>query len=495
MSTDRRYEHFINGEWVPPSSGAYFDSTNPATLDVLYQAARGNGADVERAVSAASAAFENPSWRNLSQTKRGHLLRRLGDLVGEHADELARMESQDNGKLLREMRAQLAAMPEYYYYYAGLADKIQGDTIPGSTPAILNYTLREPLGVVGAITPWNSPLTLTTSKLAPALAAGNTIVIKPSEYTSATVLRLAALADEAGFPAGVINVVTGFGAEAGAALVDDARLAKISFTGSTATGARIASSTASRFIGSTLELGGKSPNIVFADADITNASMGVVAGIFAAAGQTCIAGSRVFAHKSVYDELLERVANRARSIVIGDPLLDATELGPLAFQDQRDKVASYVDLGVSEGATVLTGGGRPNIPLGGYFFEPTVLTDVDNSMRVVREEIFGPVAAIMPFETEEEVLRLANDTTYGLAAGVWTTNLARAHRMASRLEAGTVWVNTYRAMSPASPREGFKTSGVGVEHGMESIREYTRLKSIWINTDESPIADPFIMRS
>jgi acyl-CoA reductase-like NAD-dependent aldehyde dehydrogenase len=495
MSTDRRYEHFINGEWVPPSSGAYFDSTNPATLDVLYQAARGNGADVERAVSAASAAFENPSWRNLSQTKRGHLLRRLGDLVGEHADELARMESQDNGKLLREMRAQLAAMPEYYYYYAGLADKIQGDTIPGSTPAILNYTLREPLGVVGAITPWNSPLTLTTSKLAPALAAGNTIVIKPSEYTSATVLRLAALADEAGFPAGVINVVTGFGAEAGAALVDDVRLAKISFTGSTATGARIASSTASRFIGSTLELGGKSPNIVFADADITNASMGVVAGIFAAAGQTCIAGSRVFAHKSVYDELLERVANRARSIVIGDPLLDATELGPLAFQDQRDKVASYVDLGVSEGATVLTGGGRPNIPLGGYFFEPTVLTDVDNSMRVVREEIFGPVAAIMPFETEEEVLRLANDTTYGLAAGVWTTNLARAHRMASRLEAGTVWVNTYRAMSPASPREGFKTSGVGVEHGMESIREYTRLKSIWINTDESPIADPFIMRS
>ncbi|MCZ9880258.1 aldehyde dehydrogenase [Arthrobacter sp. B2a2-09] len=495
MSTERRYEHFINGEWVPPSSGEYFESTNPATLDVLYRAARGNEADVERAVSAAGAAFENPAWRDLSQTRRGHLLRRLGDLVGEHGEELARMETEDNGKLLREMRAQLAAMPEYYYYYAGLADKIQGDTIPGSSRAMLNYTLREPLGVVGAITPWNSPLTLTTSKLAPALAAGNTIVIKPSEYTSATVLRLAALADEAGFPPGVINVVTGFGAEAGAALVDDRRLAKISFTGSTATGARIASSTASRFIGSTLELGGKSPNIVFADANVANASMGVVAGIFAAAGQTCIAGSRVFAHKEVYDELLERVANRARSIVIGDPLLDATELGPLAFQDQRDKVAGYVDLGVSEGATVLTGGGRPNIGLGGYFFEPTVLTGVDNSMRVVREEIFGPVAAIMPFETEEEVLRLANDTSYGLAAGVWTTNLARAHRMASRLEAGTIWVNTYRTMSPQSPREGFKTSGVGVEHGMESIREYTRLKSVWINTDESPIADPFIMRS
>jgi acyl-CoA reductase-like NAD-dependent aldehyde dehydrogenase len=495
MSIDRRYEHFINGEWVAPSNGDYFESTNPTTLDVLYRAARGNEADVSKAVSAASAAFENPAWRDLSQTKRGHLLRRLGDLVGEHADELARMESEDNGKLLREMRAQLAAMPEYYYYYGGLADKIQGDTIPGSSRAMLNYTLREPLGVVGAITPWNSPLTLTTSKLAPALATGNTIVIKPSEYTSATVLRLAALAEEAGFPPGVINVVTGFGAEAGAALVDDRRLAKISFTGSTATGARIASSTASRFIGSTLELGGKSPNIVFADADIANASMGVVAGIFAAAGQTCIAGSRVFAHKSIYDELLERVANRARSIVIGDPLLDATELGPLAFADQRDKVASYVDLGVSEGATVLTGGGRPNTGLNGYFFEPTVLTDVNNSMRVVREEIFGPVAAIMPFETEEEVLSLANDTSYGLAAGIWTTNLSRAHRMASRLDAGTIWVNTYRTMSPQSPREGFKTSGVGVEHGMESIREYTRVKSVWINTDESPIADPFIMRS
>lgn len=495
MSTDRRYEHFINGEWVAPSNGDYFESTNPATLDVLYRAARGNEADVSKAVAAASAAFENPAWRDLSQTKRGHLLRRLGDLVGEHSDELARMESEDNGKLLREMRAQLAAMPEYYYYYGGLADKIQGDTIPCSSRAMLNYTLREPLGVVGAITPWNSPLTLTTSKLAPALATGNTIVIKPSEYTSATVLRLAALAEEAGFPPGVINVVTGFGAEAGAALVDDRRLAKISFTGSTATGARIASSTASRFIGSTLELGGKSPNIVFADADIANASTGVVAGIFAAAGQTCIAGSRVFAHKSVYDELLERVANRARSIVIGDPLLDATELGPLAFQDQRDKVASYVDLGVSEGATVLTGGGRPNTGLNGYFFEPTVLTDVDNSMRVVREEIFGPVAAIMPFETEDEVLRLANDTSYGLAAGIWTSNLSRAHRLASRLEAGTIWVNTYRTMSPQSPREGFKTSGVGVEHGMESIREYTRVKSVWINTDESPLADPFIMRS
>ncbi|MFB0834556.1 aldehyde dehydrogenase [Arthrobacter halodurans] len=490
-----RYEHYINGRPAAPIGGAYFESTNPATLEVLYEAARGTRDDVDAAVAAAGEAFENPLWRDLSPTKRGHLLRRLAELVGEHAEELAVMETQDNGKLLREMRGQLATLPEYLYYYAGLADKIQGSQIPTSSVQILNYTQREPLGVVGAITPWNSPLTLTTSKLAPALAAGNTLVIKPSEYTSRTILRVAELASEAGFPDGVVNVVTGYGAEAGAPLVDHPRLAKISFTGSTATGASIASSAAARFIGCTLELGGKSPNIVFEDANVDNAAMGVIAGIFAAAGQTCIAGSRVFAHRSVYDELLEKVANRARGIVIGDPMLEATELGPLAFDAQRQKVDSYVELGVSEGATVLTGGRRPDVDLPGYFYAPTVLTDVNNQMRVTREEIFGPVAAVMPFETEDEVLSLANDTQYGLAAGVWTQNLARAHRMARRLEAGTVWVNTYRAMSPMSPRQGFKSSGVGIEHGIESMYEYTRLKSVWINTDEGPVADPFIMRS
>jgi aldehyde dehydrogenase (NAD+) len=495
MSDLTTLRHFIGGERVEPASGEYFASTNPATREVLYQAARGDSADIDRAVAAAKDAFEDPRWRDLSQTRRGHLLRRLGELIAENAEELARMETLDNGKLLREMRGQLTTLPEYYHYYAGLADKIQGDFIPTSDRQVLNYTTREPLGVVGAITPWNSPLTLTSSKLAPALCAGNTVVIKPSEYTSATVVRLAELALDAGFPPGAVNVVTGFGAEAGQALVDHRDLAKISFTGSTATGARIAAATAGRFIGSTLELGGKSPNIVFEDANIANAAMGVVAGIFAAAGQTCIAGSRVFAHRSVYDELLERVAERARTIRIGDPLDAQTELGPLAFADQRDKVAGYVDLGRGEGARVLTGGRPTDGGLGGYFYEPTILVDVDNSMRVVREEIFGPVLAVMPFDTEEEVVRLANDTEYGLAAGVWTTNLARAHRMAARLDAGTVWVNTYRAMSPMSPRQGFKTSGVGVEHGTETIKEYTRLKSVWINTSEEPVADPFTMRS
>lgn len=495
MSDLRKLQHFIGGEWAEPTSGEYFESTNPATREPLYQAARGDAADVARAVDSARAAFEDPRWRDLSPTRRGHLLRRLGDLIAENAEELARMETQDNGKLLREMRAQLATLPEYYYYYAGLADKIHGDFLPTSDRSVLNYTSREPLGVVGAITPWNSPLTLTTSKLAPALCVGNTVVIKPSEYTSATVLRLAELVVEAGFPPGAVNVVTGFGAEAGQALVDHPALAKISFTGSTTTGSRIAANTAGRFIGSTLELGGKSPNIVFEDADVANAAMGVVAGIFAAAGQTCIAGSRVFVQRAVHEELLKLVSERASSIRIGNPLDDSTELGPLAFEDQRNKVAGYVDLGRSEGARVLTGGRPTDGGLGGYFYEPTVLVDVDNSMRVVREEIFGPVAAIMPFDTEDEVVRLANDTEYGLAAGVWTSNLSRAHRMAARLEAGTIWVNTYRAMSPMSPRQGFKNSGVGVEHGTETIKEYTRLKSVWINTSQEPVADPFIMRS
>ncbi|MFA4840553.1 MAG: aldehyde dehydrogenase [Agrococcus sp.] len=489
-----RYGHFIDGGWREPANGAYFASTNPATLEILYEAARGDASDVDAAVTAAARAFDAPSWRGLTATQRGKLLRRLGDLVGEHADELARLESLDNGKLLREMRGQLASLPEYLYYYGGLADKIQGSQIPTTNLQILNYTQREPLGVVGAITPWNSPLTLTTSKLAPALAAGNTVVIKPSEYTSRTLLRFAELASEAGFPDGVVNVVSGFGVEAGAALVEHRKLAKISFTGSTRTGSAIAASAAARFIGCTLELGGKSPNIVFDDANVGNAAMGVIAGIYAAGGQTCIAGSRVFAHRAVYDELLELVSQRARSIVIGDPLADATELGPLAFGDQLEKVQSYVGIGVDEGATLYAGGGRPAVDLPGYYFEPTVLTDVNNDMRVVREEIFGPVAAIMPFDDEDEVVRLANDTEFGLAAGVWTQNLARAHRMSRRLDAGTIWVNTYRAMSPMSPRQGFKSSGVGVEHGIESMYEYTRLKSVWINTDEAPVADPFVMR-
>jgi (Z)-2-((N-methylformamido)methylene)-5-hydroxybutyrolactone dehydrogenase len=484
MSDPSKLQHFIGGEWVPPTSGEYFESTNPATREVLYHAARGNAADVNAAVGAARATFDDPRWRDLSPTRRGHLLRRLGDLIGEHGEELARSETQDNGKLLREMRGQLATLPEYYYYYAGLADKIHGDVVPTSDRKVLNYTSREPLGVVGAITPWNSPLTLTTSKLAPALCVGNTVVIKPSEYTSATVLRLAEIAVEAGFPPGAVNVVTGFGAEAGQALVDHPTLAKVSFTGSTATGSRIAANTASRFIGSTLELGGKSPNIVFEDANVANAAMGVVAGIFAAAGQTCIAGSRVFVQRAVHDELLKLVTERAGSIRIGDPLEDSTELGPLAFEDQRDKVAGYVDLGRSEGARVLTGGRPTDGGLGGFFYEPTVLVDVDNSMRVVREEIFGPVAAIMPFDTEEEVVRLANDTEYGLAAAVFGADVPTALDVARRIESGICHVNSSTVHDePQMPFGGVKDSGWGRFGGSAALEEFTDLR--WMSIQQT----------
>ncbi|GAA2613400.1 aldehyde dehydrogenase [Streptomyces axinellae] len=493
-----RHDHYIGGAWAAPVGGAYLPSTNPTTGATWYETARGDRGDAERAVEAASAAFEDPAWRDMPQPRRAALLRRLAELIGEHGEELARTETLDNGKLLTEMRAQLASLPEYFHYYAGLADKPHGRTIPAARKEILNYTVREPLGVVVAITPWNSPLLLTATKIAPALAAGNTVVIKPSEHTSASLLQLAPLFEKAGFPPGVVNVVTGYGDEVGTPLVEHPRVAKVSFTGSTATGSRIAASCAARFVPTTLELGGKSPNIVFEDADVSNAATGIVAGVFAAAGQTCVAGSRVFAQRAVYDEVVERVSARAAAIRLGDPLEADTQLGPLAIESQRDRVEEYVRLGRSDGARVAEGGRRPDLgtPLsGGFFFRPTVFTDAVNSMRLCQEEIFGPVVALMPFDTEEELIGLANDTDYGLAAGVWTRDLARAHRVAAGLDAGTVWVNTYRSMSPMSPRSGFKSSGMGVEHGTEAMDEYTRLKSVWINTDEGPADDPFVLRS
>jgi acyl-CoA reductase-like NAD-dependent aldehyde dehydrogenase len=490
-----RRDHHIGGEQVPPAAGEYLPSINPTTGEAWYEAARGTAADVDRAVAAARLAFADPSWSGMSQTRRGALLRRVGELIGENAEELARTESTDNGKLLREMRAQLAGLPEYFHYYGGLADKIHGETIPANSIDVLNYTLREPVGVVGAITPWNSPLLLTAAKLAPALACGNTVVVKPSEHTSASMLALAPLFDQAGFPAGVVNVVTGLGAEAGAPLVDHPGVEKLTFTGSTATGAWIAERAGRRLVRAGLELGGKSPQLVFADADVASAANGVIAGVFAAAGQTCIAGSRVLAHRSVYDELVARVVERAGTIRIGDPLDPTTELGPLAMAAQLAKVEEYVAAGRAEGGTVAYGGGRPDVDLGGFFHQPTVFTDLGNDTRLCREEIFGPVVAIIPFDDDAEAVRIANDTSYGLAAGIWTRDLARAHRTAAALDAGTVWVNMYRAMAPMSPRAGFKSSGLGVELGTEVVREYTRLKSVWINTSDEPAGDPFVLRS
>ena len=489
----RSYGHYIGGRWEESASGARFDGVNPATEEPWYEAASGNAADVDRAVGTARSALEDPAWRDLSQTSRGALLRRVGDMILERVDELGRIETLDNGKLLRETIGQAKRVPEFFYYYAGLADKIQGDVIPGLKPDWLNYTRREPIGVVAAIVPWNSPMQLAAMKIAPALACGNTIVVKPSEHASASLLEIAPLFEEAGIPSGVVNVVTG-GAEVGEALVAHPLVNKVAFTGGTEAGRAVAVGAASHFASATLELGGKSPQLVFDDADPAQVAMGLMAGVFAAAGQTCVAGSRAFVHADIYDEVVERVATRTASIRIGDPLESSSEIGPLAIEAQRDKVEHYVGAGQADGAQIRAGGKRPTDLDRGWFFEPTVFSEVTNDMRIAQEEIFGPVLGIGRFESDEEALRIANDSRFGLAAGIWTNNLQRAHTLASRLEAGTVWINTYRSLNPLSPFGGVKDSGVGKENGIEVVREYTRVKSVWVNLSTDPIEDPFVGR-
>jgi len=489
----RRYGLYIDHAWADSSGEAAIEGLDPTTARAWYSAPKASAEDVDRAVTAARRALASPEWRDLTQTERGGLLRRLADLVGERVEELARVETLDNGKLLRETTGQAKRVPAFFHYYAGLADKIQGDVIPGAKPQLLNYTLREPIGVVAAIVPWNSPLQLAAMKLAPALACGNTVVVKPSEHASASLLELVPMFEQAGFPPGVVNLVTGDG-ETGAALTEHPGVDKVAFTGGTEAGRKVAVSAASHFARTTLELGGKSPQLVFEDADPQNVAMGLLAGIFAAGGQTCVAGSRAFVHADIYDEVCERVVERAKSVRVGDPLEEETDLGPLAIEAQRDKVERYVKLGIEENATLRAGGERPSDRPEGWFFLPTVFSDVDNQMALVREEIFGPVLGIGRFEDDEEAVRIANDTPYGLAAGVWTRDIARAHTVAGRLDAGTVWINTSRSLSPLSPFGGFKDSGFGKENGTEAIHEYTRVKSVWVNLDTGPIGDPFVGR-
>lgn len=490
----RRYGMLVGGEWVEPLSGKTFESANPFTGRAWATVPEAGDEDVDRAVKAARRAFDEGPWGKMTGTERARLLRRLAELISENAESLARVESTDNGKLLREMGGQLKGLPEWYYYFAGAADKIHGDTIPSDKPNFFVYTRKEPVGVVGAITPWNSPLLLLSFKLAAALAAGCTFVVKPAEHTSASTLEFGKLFEEAGFPPGVFNVVTGYGAGAGAALTAHPGVDKVAFTGSTETGKLVMKSAADHLARVSLELGGKSPNIVFEDADIEAAANGVVSGIFAATGQTCIAGSRLLVHKRSHDEIVARLSERAQTIKLGDPLAEDTEMGPSAFKEQMEKVLNYVEIARGEGAEVVSGGKRPDSEglKDGFFVEPTILTGVDNDMRIAREEVFGPVLSVIPVESEEEVVRLANDTQFGLAAGIWTKDIQRAHRVAHAIRAGTVWINSYRTLSFNTPFGGYKSSGLGRENGLDSIDEYTETKSVWVELSGNT-RDPFTM--
>jgi acyl-CoA reductase-like NAD-dependent aldehyde dehydrogenase len=490
-----RYRMFIGGEWVEAVSGGYFESDNPYLGRPWALIPRGGAEDVNRAVEAARKAFTSGEWPRLNASKRGALLRKLADLIAEKSRYLAEIEVRDNGKLYAEMSAQTAYLAQWYYYYGGLADKIEGHVIPIDKPDTFNYTRYEPLGVVAAIIPWNSPLLLLAWKLAPALAAGNTVVVKPSEYTSASALEFMKLVEQAGFPPGVVNVVTGFGPEVGVPLVEHPLVAKVAFTGSDATGQRIYEAAARGLKRVSLELGGKSPNIVFDDADMDNAVKGVISGIFAATGQTCIAGSRLLVQETIHDRFLDKLVALAKTAKMGDPMNLDTQVGPVTNKPQFEKILRYIDIAKSEGAKPVLGGARATRPEcgSGWFVEPTIFTGVRNSMRIAQEEVFGPVLAVIPFRDEEEAIAIGNDVVYGLAAGVWTRDMRRAFTMAERLQAGTVWVNTYRAVSYLSPFGGYKRSGIGRESGQEMIKEYLQVKSVWIST-ATEVPNPFIIR-
>ena len=491
----KQYQHYINGAWHDPATGEWFESDDPYRASPWALIARGNAEDADRAVTAARQAFIRGEWPALSASARGAALRRIGDLLDARAEELAKTESRDNGKRMVEVIPQLCYLSRGFHYYGGLADKIEGAVIPLDVPKIFNYTCHEPLGVVAAITPWNSPLMLAAWKMAPALAAGNTVVIKPSEHASASTLEFAALLEEAELPPGVINVVTGYGPEIGEPLVTHPDVAKITFTGSVAGGKRVSKLAADGVKRVTLELGGKSPQLVFADASLNDAINGVISGIFLSNGQTCVAGSRLLLHEPIHNEFLEKLIGKVERLRMGDPADSDTDIGPIANRPQFERILDHIEDAKKHGATCIQGGqAATRSECGdGWFVEPTVFTKVTPDMRIAREEVFGPVLAVMSFRDEEEAIAIANDTVYGLAAGVWTQDLRRAHVLSSRLQAGTVYVNTYRSVSVMSPVGGYKQSGYGRENGMDMIRDYMQVKSVWLNTDRVP--DPFAART
>lgn len=477
---NRRYQLYIDGQWVKPVSGDYFSCTDPYTEESWGEVPLANQEDVDLAVNAARKAFDSGEWPAFTAMQRSALLRKLASLLEKNTEALVHQQIWENGKLISEMLPGMGGVISNCYFYSGLAETLHGKTVQTNYPNFTGYTLREPIGVVAAITPWNTPIGLLGWKLFPALAAGNTIVIKPSEITPTSTLLLTELIHEAGFPPGVVNIVTGYGDPAGHALVSHSQVDKIAFTGSTATGLEIAKIAAARNARVSLELGGKSPNIVFADADLSNAANGIMAGIFAATGQSCMAGSRVLVQDSVYDEVAELLVARGGRMKHGDPMDKQTQLGPLASSMQLEKVLSYFDVARKAGHECLLGGNR--IDCRGFFVEPTIYSEVKNDDRIAREEIFGPVISLMRFTDETEAISIANDTNYGLAAGIWTADVKRAHRVAGKVRAGSVWINNYRIVGHALPFGGYKQSGLGREMGLDALDEYTEVKSIWIDT-------------
>ena len=472
---------FIGGEWSQAEGGRTFATQCPSTEEIVCEVASASAADVDRAVAAARAAYEGEWGRKTSARERGHLLWRIADALEAKINTVARLETLDNGKPIFESRyVDVPAAVEALRYFAGWADKITGETVPVQGPFVLGYTLREPVGVVAAITPWNFPLIQAVWKIAAALACGNTVIHKPASYTPLTALAFADLAHEAGLPAGVLNVLPGGGSEVGSALVSHPGVDKITFTGSTEVGKGIMRGAADGVKRLTLELGGKSPNIVFADADLDAAVKGAYNGIFYGKGEVCAAGSRLLVERGAHAELMEKLVTRTRRLVPADPFDSKCRMGALVSSGQRDSVLSYVALGQEEGARLALGGKPTDVDGRGYFMEPTILDEVDNSMRVAQEEIFGPVLVVIQFDDMEEAIELANASEFGLAAGVWTRDVGKAHRMAARLQAGTVWINQYNWYDSAAPFGGFKQSGFGRELGHQAIEAYTETKMVFV---------------
>jgi len=487
-----QFKHYINGKF---SSGVdHFETLNPANGKPWATFPAASEEESNMAIESAHDALYKGPWAEYNATERGKLLHKLGDLISKHANELGELETRDSGKLAIETRSQSKYVADYYYYYAGLADKIQGEVLPIDKPNMRVFTTREPIGVVVAIVPWNAQLFLSATKIAPALAAGNTVVVKASEQAPAALFKLAELVDKAGFPPGVINILTGFGEPCGRVITSHPKVARVAFTGGSEVAKHIVRNTAENFAHVSLELGGKSPMLIFDDCDIEGAVNGIIAGNFGASGQSCVAGSRVFIQKSIHSKVLRKIKERAKAIIVGDPLDKKTQVGPLASAHQVERAHDVIDKSLKQGAKIVFGGKRLDHLSEGWYFEPTLLDCPNQTIDCVSTELFAPVISAITFDTEEEAIEMANDSDFGLGAGVFTENLARAHRVSQKIHSGIVWVNTYRAISPISPFGGFKQSGGSREAGMDAIHEYTRTKTTWINTSPEPMGNPFVIR-